>query len=47
MRDDIVIKWGVKSIVWYIFILVIAFCVALHYYFKILNDPNIQRIFFG
>lgn len=40
-------KWGVRSMIWYVFILIIAFCVALFYYTKFINDPSIQRIFFG
>lgn len=40
-------KWGVRSMVWYVFILVIAFCVALFYYIRLINNPSIQRIFIG
>lgn len=40
-------KWGVRSMVWYVFILIIAFCVALFYYLKLINDPVIQRLIFG
>ena len=39
-------KWGVRSMVWYVFILIIAFCVSLFYYMKFINDPNIQRLFY-
>lgn len=39
-------KWGVRSMIWYVFILVIAFFVSLHYYNQFINDPSIQRIFF-
>ena len=39
-------KWGVRSMVWYVIMLVIAFCVALYYYLQLINDPSIQRIFF-
>jgi len=39
-------KWGVRSMVWYVFILVVAFCVSLFYYMKFINDPNIHKIFF-
>ena len=38
-------KWGVRSMVWYVFILIVAFCVSLFNYIKFINDPNIQRIF--
>ena len=40
------VKWGVRSMVWYVFMLIIAFCVALYYYFQLINDPNIQRLFY-
>lgn len=40
-------KWGVKSMIWYVFILAIAFFVSLYYYNQLINDPNIQRLFFG
>lgn len=40
------IKWGVKSMVWYVFILIIAFCVSLFYYIQFINDPAIQNIFY-
>ena len=39
-------KWGVRSMVWDVLILVIAFCVSLFYYFQFINDPKIQSIFF-
>lgn len=40
-------KWGVRSMVWYVFILIIAFCVSLFYYTKFISDPSIQRLLFG
>lgn len=40
-------KWGVRSMVWYVFILVIAFFVSLFYYYQFINEPNIQKLFFG
>lgn len=40
------VKWGVRSMVWYVFILVIAFCVSLFYYIQFINEPNIQNIFY-
>lgn len=40
-------KWGVRSMVWDVLILVIAFCVALYYYLHLINDPSIQRLFWG
>lgn len=39
-------KWGVRSMTWYIFILVVAFFVSLYYYFSFINDPTIQKLFF-
>lgn len=39
-------KWGVRSMVWYVFILIVAFCVSLFYYMKLINDPIIQRMFY-
>ena len=39
-------KWGVRSMVWYIFILILAFCVSLFYYLKFINDPTIQNILY-
>jgi len=39
-------KWGVRSMVWYVFILVVAFCVSLYYYMQFINNPAIQRMFF-
>ena len=41
------VKWGVRSMVWYVFILIIAFFVSLFYYIKFINDPAIQNIFFN
>ena len=38
-------KWGVRSMVWYVFILIVAFCVSLYYYMQFINHPSIQRIF--
>jgi len=38
-------KWGVRSMVWYIFILIVAFCVSLYHYMQFINDPGIQKIF--
>lgn len=39
-------KWGVRSMVWYVFILIVAFFVSLFYYIKFINDPTIQRLFY-
>jgi len=39
-------KWGVRSMVWYVFILIIAFCISLFYYMQFINNPSIQRMFF-
>jgi len=41
------VKWGVRSMVWYVFMLIIAFCVSLYYYHQFISDPTIQRVFFG
>ena len=38
-------KWGVRSMIWYVFILVIAFFVSLYYYLNLMKDPAIQQIF--
>ena len=40
------VKWGVRSMIWYVFLLVVAFCVALYNYMQFINDPTIQSIFF-
>ena len=40
------VKWGVRSMVWYVFILIIAFCVSLIYYMQFINDPSVQRMFY-
>ncbi len=39
-------KWGVRSMFWYVLILIVAFCISLVYYSNFMNDPAIQRIFF-
>ena len=39
-------KWGVRSMVWYVFILIIAFLVSLFYYIKFISDPSIQSILY-
>ena len=39
-------KWGVRSMIWYVFILLIAFCVSLFYYMQFMNDPSVQNIFY-
>lgn len=38
-------KWGVRSMVWYVFILLIAFLVALFYYLRFINEPAIRSLF--
>ena len=40
-------KWGVRSMIWYVFILIIAFFVSLYYYMRFINDPCIQKLFFS
>lgn len=40
-------RWGVRSMVWDVFILIIALVVALYGYIQFINDPNIQKIFFS
>lgn len=39
-------KWGVRSMVWYVFILIVAFCISLFYYLQFINDPSIERLFY-
>ncbi len=39
-------KWGIKSMVWYVLILVFAFLVSLYYYNQVISNSDIQRIFF-
>ena len=39
-------KWGLRSMIWYVFILAIAFFIALFNYLKLINDPTIRDIFF-
>lgn len=39
-------RWGVRSMVWDVLILIIAFVVAIFYYIQFINDPGIQRLFF-
>lgn len=41
------VKWGVRSMVWYVFLLFIAFCVALYNYIQLTSDPAIQNLFYG
>ena len=38
-------NWGIRSMVWYVVILVIAFLVSVYYYLQFINDPTIQTIF--
>lgn len=38
-------NWGVRSMVWYVIILVIAFLVSLFFYQQLINDPNIKSIY--
>lgn len=40
------VKWGVRSMVWYVFLLIIAFCVALYYYNQLMSDPSVQNLFY-
>lgn len=40
------VKWGVRSMVWYVFILILAFCVSLFCYIRFINNPNIQNMFY-
>ena len=40
-------KWGVKSMVWYVFVIMIALFISLFYYTQFIKDPSIQKIFFG
>lgn len=39
-------KWGIRSMIWYVFILFIAFCVSLYYYMQFINDPGVQALFY-
>jgi len=39
-------KWGVKSMVWYVFVIMIALLISLFYYNQFIKDPGIQKIFF-
>ena len=41
------VKWGVRSMVWYVFLLLIAFCVAVYNYISFINDPVVSSIFFS
>ena len=40
------IKWGVRSMVWYVFIMLVAFCVSLYYYLQFINEPTIKSLFY-
>ena len=40
------VKWGVRSMVWYVFMLLIALVVSLYYYSLLMNEPTIQNMFF-
>ncbi len=40
-------KWGVRSMAWYVLVLIIAFLVSLYYYIQFINDPTINRLFFN
>jgi len=37
---------GVRSMVWYVFALIIAFFVSMYYYFRFINEETVQKIFF-
>jgi len=37
---------GARSMVWYVFILIIAFCVSLYYYVQFINEETVQKVFF-
>ena len=39
-------KWGIRSMIWYVFMLIIAFCISLYYYLQFINEANIQSIFY-
>jgi len=39
-------KWGLGSMVMYLFILIVAFFISLYYYFQLIHDSNIQSIFY-
>ena len=41
------VKWGVRSMVWYVFMLIVAFCISLYYYQRLMSDPIIQNLFLG
>ena len=40
-------KWGVRSMFWYVVILIIAFVISIYYYNQLVNEPGIQVLFFG
>lgn len=40
------VKWGVRSMFWYVFILIVAFCISLFNYIQFINDPSIQSMFY-
>ena len=39
-------KWGIRSMIWYIFILFVAFLMSLYYYLQLINDPNVKNLFY-
>ena len=39
-------KWGIRSMIWYIFILFVALLIAIYYYLQLVNDPNVQNLFY-
>ncbi len=38
-------NWGIRSMIWYVVILIIAFLVSLYFYLQFINDPTIKAIF--
>ncbi len=38
-------NWGVRSMVWYVIILVIAFLISLFFYHQLVNDPIIEALY--
>ena len=38
-------NWGVRSMVWYVVILVVAFLISLFFYHQFITDPAIQALY--
>lgn len=38
-------NWGVRSMVWYVIVIIIAIVVSLFFYNQLMSDPTIKSIY--